>query len=144
MYSIISCAKDYLNVIKRGTDNISETFSHTEKAKQIKAQTKTKEINELKERERKVKPIHGKYPIRASDLDVNSLLTHQWLALSVLKSETEVFIMAAQDQSLPTRNFQANILEKCRVCDNYTETIDHLASGCPMLAPKEYLNRHDR
>ena len=51
MYSIISCAKDYLNVIKRGTDNISETFSHTEKAKQIKAQTKTKEINELKERE---------------------------------------------------------------------------------------------
>ena len=50
MYSIISYAKDYLNVIKRSTDNISENSSYTEKAKQIKAHTKAKEINELKER----------------------------------------------------------------------------------------------
>ena len=50
MYSIISYAKDYLNVIKRSTDNISENSSYTEKAKQVKAQTKAKEINELKER----------------------------------------------------------------------------------------------
>ena len=46
-------------------------------------------------------------------------------------------------------NFQANILEngadpKCRVCNKHTETIDHLVSGCPILAPTEYLNRHDR
>ena len=51
---------------------------------------------------------------------------------------------------MPTkRNFQANILEngadpKCRVCDKHTETIDRLVSDCPMLAPTEYLNWHDR
>ena len=97
----------------------------------------------------KDKLLHGKYPICASDPDVNSSLTHQWLASSGLKSETEGFIIAAQDQNLPTRNFQANILENgtepnWRVCDKHTETIDHLVSGCPILATTEYLNRHDR
>ena len=66
-----------------------------------------------------------------------------------LKAETEGFILAVQDQSLFTRNYQANILrngasDKCRFCDNYTETVDHLVSGCPVLAPKEYKNRHNR
>ena len=74
-----------------------------EKLKQIKTQTKTKNINELKEGW-KDKPLHDKYPIRASDPDVNSSLTHQWLALTDLKSETEGFIIAAQDQNLPKRN----------------------------------------
>ena len=51
--------------------------------------------------------------------------------------------------SLPTRNFQRNISEngsdpKCRPYDKHTEKIDHLFSGCLMLAPTEYLNRHDR
>ena len=97
----------------------------------------------------KDKPLHDNYPILASYPNVNYSLTHQWLALSGLKSKTKGFITAARDQSLPTRNFQANILEngadpKCSVCDKYTKTNDHLVSGCPMLATTEYLNRHDR
>ena len=148
MYPITSNAKKYLNEINLSTDNISKNSTSTENAKQIKTQAKTKNINELKEGW-KDKPLHGKYPIRASDPDVNSSLTHQWLALSGLKSETEGLIIAAQDQSLPTTNFQANTLEngansKCWVCDKHTETIDHLVSACPILALTEYLNRDDR
>ena len=94
MYSITSDAKKYLNEISLSTDNISENSSSTEKAKQIKKQTKTKNINELKEKW-KDKPLHGKYPIRASDHDVNSSLTHHWLSSSGLKSATEGFIIAA-------------------------------------------------
>ena len=57
--------------------------------------------------------------------------------------------MAAQDQSLPTRNYEANIVKngtdpKCRLCDKFVETIDHIVSGCPILAANEYQNRHDR
>ena len=135
-YSITSDGIKYLNEINLSTGNISENSTSTEKVKQIKTQAKTKNINELKEGW-KDKPLHGKHPIRAGDPDVNSSLTHQWLASSGLKSETEGFIIAAQDQSLPTRNFQANILvngadPKCRVCDKNTETIDHLVSGCPI------------
>ena len=148
MYSITSDAKKYLNEINLSTDNISENSLSAEKSKQIKIQAKIKNVNQLKEGWRD-KPLNGKYSILASDSDLNFSLTYHWLASSGLKSETEGFIIAAQDQSLPTRNFQANILEngadpKCRVCDKHTETIDHLVSGCPMLAPTEYLNWHDR
>ena len=49
MYSITSDAKKYLNEINFSTDNISENSKSAEKAKQIKTQAKTKNINELKE-----------------------------------------------------------------------------------------------
>ena len=75
MYSITSDAKKYLNEINLSTDNVSENSASAEKAKQIKAQAKSKTINELKEGW-KDKPLHGKYPIRASDPNVNSSLTH--------------------------------------------------------------------
>ena len=75
MYSITSDVKKYLNKINLSIDNVSENSSSTEKAKQIKTQAKIKNMNELKEGW-KDKPLHGKYPIRASDPDVNFSLTH--------------------------------------------------------------------
>ena len=66
----------YLNEINLSNDKISENSTSIWKAKQIKTQEKIKNINELKEGW-KDKPLHDKYPIRASDPDVNSSLTHQ-------------------------------------------------------------------
>ena len=67
-----------------------------------------------------------------------------------VKAETKGFIIAAQDQSLPTRWYQYNILKKpdvdpkCRLCGRFDETIDHLVSGCPELAKTEYIHRHNK
>ena len=88
------------------------------------------------------KLLHGKYNLRCQKADVDQTATYQWLRISGPKSETEGFIVAAQDQSLSTRNYQANILktgvyDKCRFCDKVTESIDHLISGCSILAPTE-------
>ena len=47
-----------------------------EKQNKLRHKKKIKNINELKEGW-KDKPLHDKYPIRASDPDVNSSLTHQ-------------------------------------------------------------------
>ena len=33
---------------------------------------------------------------------------------------------------------------RCHISTECDETIDHLISGCPTLAPNEYLNRHNR
>jgi hypothetical protein len=32
----------------------------------------------------------------------------------------------------------------CRLCKRHEETIHHLTLGCPILAKKEYLMRHDK
>jgi len=57
--------------------------------------------------------------------------------------------VAAQDQEISTNYFKNKILKeeiesKCRLCKKHEETIDHLTSGCPILAKNEYLMRHDR
>ena len=146
MYSITNDAGKKLNKINLSTDNISENSTSTEKPKQTKTNSKT--INKVKEGWED-KPLHSKYPIRVRDLDVNSSLIYQWLASLGLKSETKGFIIVAQDQSLPMKNFQANILKngaepENRVCDKHTMTIDHLVFGCPILVPTKYLKQHDR
>ena len=57
--------------------------------------------------------------------------------------------MAAQDQSLFTRNYQAKIIKngadpKRWFCEKFEETVDHLVSECPIMTPDEYLQIHDR
>ena len=33
---------------------------------------------------------------------------------------------------------------RCRVCDEQSETVEHLVAGCKVLANSEYLSRHNR
>ena len=149
LYSIVKEARRLKREFEHENENaVNEDLPATKQAKHLKQRAKkcaTKQLSESWSQ----KPLHGKYPLRCQQADVDQTPTHQWLRSSGLKAETEGFILAAHDQSLFTRNYQANILkneasDKCRFCDNYTETVDHLASGCSVLAPNEYKNRHDR
>ncbi|XP_078357225.1 uncharacterized protein LOC144642106 [Oculina patagonica] len=95
------------------------------------------------------KALHGRYPKRIKEADVDHHKTNQWLKSSGLKAETEGFIIAAQDQSLATRSYHARIIKDgtsplCRMCNKYDETIDHIVSGCPELSKTEYTHRHDK
>ena len=89
------------------------------------------------------------YPLRADNGNVDRTTTHQWLSSSSLNRETEGFILAAQDQSLASRMYQAKILKnetesRCQLCTHSEETIDHMISGCPIIVNTKYLQRHDR
>ena len=97
----------------------------------------------------KDKALHGKYPKRISEADVDYHQTNKWLKATGLKSETEGLIIAAQDQSLSTRSYHHHIIKDgtdplCRICGQFEETINHIVSGCPQLAKSEYINRHDK
>ena len=87
--------------------------------------------------------MHGQYPKRVNKSDIDKESTYKWLKSSSLKGETEGFIIAA------TNNYRNKIIKdgtnpKCRLCHDYDETIEHITSGCPVLAKREYLERHDK
>lgn len=75
--------------------------------------------------------------------------THQWLRSAGLKADTERMVIAAQVKSLATRSNHHKIIKdgtdpKCRMCNQYDETIDHIVSGCHTLARTEYIQSHDK
>jgi hypothetical protein len=72
-----------------------------------------------------------------------------WLSKGDLKAETENEIIAAQDQAIQTEYYATKILNtetdnKCRLFQQFDETIDHITSACPILAKEQYIKRHDR
>ena len=82
----------------------------TNYAKRVKSTTKQKALKKLKDKWAG-KPMHGQYPERVGKPDINQDNTHQWLRKSGLKAETESFIIAAQDQSIPTKLYQHRIIK---------------------------------
>jgi hypothetical protein len=75
--------------------------------------------------------------------------SYQRLKFGDIKGETESTIVTAQNQAISTNYFKRKMLKeeiesRCRLRKEYEETIDHLTSGCPILAKNEYVIRHDR
>ena len=84
----------------------------------------------------------------ARNLNKVSNETSRWLPTAQLKPPTEALIMAAQGQTINTNWYSHHILknspsDKCRLCNEHPETIEHITMGCPKLAQTIYLDRHN-
>jgi len=95
------------------------------------------------------KGMHGQMPRNLDEKLVDIEQSHRWLKSGDIKGKTESMIVAAHDQAISTNYFKNKILKeetgnKCWLCKQHEETIDHLTSGCPILAKNEYLMRHDQ
>ena len=96
------------------------------------------------------KALHGRYPNEISQDNVDKAASLAWLTEGSLFPETEGFMIAIQDQVVPTKNYRRYIIkdgtvdDRCRRCGVASETIQHVISGCPALAPVEYKHRHDQ
>ena len=93
--------------------------------------------------------MNGQLPRNLDEKFVDIEQSYRWLKSGDIKAETESIIVAAQDQVISKNYFKNKILKeqtesKCRLCKQHEETIDHLTSGCPILAKNEYLMRHDK
>ena len=91
-----------------------------------------------KEKMEKKRVMHGQY-IRNRD---RQLISEEdmflWLSKADLKAETESEILAAQDQALQMKYYVTKILNtetdsKCKLCQQFDETIDHIISACPIM-----------
>ena len=83
--------------------------------------------------------MHGQYVRNMDRQLVNEEDTFLWLSKGDLKAETEIEILVPQDQALNTKYYATKILKtetdsKCRLCQQFDETIDHIISACPILA----------
>ena len=136
-----SRSKRELNLLETPQFENEAANTHARKVKE-KAQDQIKQKWEKKQ-------MHGQYPKRIGKKDVDQKMTNQWLKLAGPKSETEGFIIAAQDQAIKTNYYRDKILKDgadpvCRICGQFQETIDHIVAGCPELAETEYLQRHNK
>lgn len=145
-----SITKERWNYVKELNNEEQEKLNHdlppTKSVKEMKQTSESEGLKNFKSTWKK--GLFGQHLLRASNDDVDSN-KNPISGCSGLKNETKGLIMAAKDQSLLTRNYQANLMEKgaderCRICTPYEETIDHLILWCPKLVPNEYLNRYNR
>ena len=105
-------------------------------------------LKEITEEEWHTKALHGMYHRQISEVaDLGK--SYQWLEKAGLKDSTEALIMAAQEQALSTRSVEAGIYKtrqdpRCRLCKEHPETVQHITSGCKILAGNKYTERHNQ
>lgn len=95
------------------------------------------------------KNMHGQLARQMQVLSANNFLSYGWLRHGKMKGETESLLVAAQEQALRTHHTESRIYKirkegLCRLCKKYNETVEHISSACPILAEREYLDRHNK
>ena len=142
-----------IQVVRTHQYNIDSAVLQIARRPTTEVQRETRKIKDSiaeKTKERwQGKKMHGQLPPNLHEKLVDTEQSYRWLKSGDVKGETESTTVAAQDQAISTNYFKNNILNeetesKCRLYKQHVETIDHLTSGCPVLAKKEYLMRHDK
>ena len=110
----------------------------------VSTKQKKEEIEKDREDKWRRKTLHGKLP---EILNKVSSKTSRWLQTGQLKPPTDVLIIAAQDQAINTDWYSHYILknlpsDKCRLCNEHSETIGYITTSFPKLMQSIYLDRH--
>ena len=81
-------------------------------------------------------------------INISRQKTWTWLRKENFTRETESLLLAAQNNAIRTNHIKSRIDKsqqnnKCRLCGDKDETINHIIRECSKLAQKEYKTRHD-
>jgi hypothetical protein len=112
-------------------------------AKQDEIQHTKARSGEVLKKNWKNKALHWHYIWNIDTQLISEEDTFLWLTKGDLKAEIENEIMAAQDLALQTKYYATKILNtetdnKCSLCQQFDEKIDHIISACPILAKEQY------
>ena len=92
------------------------------------------------------KQLYGRFKRLINNISQDKTWT--WLRKGNFKRETGSLQIAAQNKAIRTNHIKAGIdrtqqNNKCRLCGDRDETINHIISECSKLAQKEYKIRYD-
>ncbi|KAL0860138.1 hypothetical protein ABMA27_010445 [Loxostege sticticalis] len=96
------------------------------------------------------KSLHGRHRKDLCQINVDKVASNAWLSCGELFPETEGFMIAIQDQTIETRNYQKHIMklriptDQCRKCNSGSETIQHITGACKAIVQTDYKHRHDQ
>jgi hypothetical protein len=101
-------------------------------------------LGEVLKNKWKNKVKHGQYIRHINIQLISEEDTFLWLSKGDLKAETESERVAAQDQAIKTKYYLTKVLNKetdskCRLCQQFDETIGHIISACHILAKEQYI-----
>ena len=120
-------------VIKRAakfTEELSQPNENSD-AKQDGIQHTRARLGESLKKKWKNKVMHGQYITNIDRHFISEEDTFLWLSKGDLKAETESEIVAAEDQALQTKYYATKIFNtetesKCRLCQQFDETVNHI------------------
>jgi len=141
-----------IQFVRTHQHNTDSAVLQTARCLKAEIQKETRKIESITEKTKEKwhgKRMHGQLPRNLEEKLVDIEQSYRWLKSGDIKGETESKIVAAQDKEISTNSFKNKILKeeiesKLRLCKQHEETIDHLTSGCPILAKNEYLMRYDK
>lgn len=97
------------------------------------------------------KALHDRHIKDLQQPHVDKEASNTWLRRGELFPETEAFMIAIQDQTINTRNYQKYIIRSpnlptdiCRRCHSNSETIQHITGACKSIVQTDYKHRHDQ
>jgi len=136
-----------IQVVRTHQHNTDSAVLQTARCLKTEVQKETRKMKDSVAEKTKEKwqgkKMHGQLSRNLDEKLVDIEQSYRWLKSGDIKGETESIIVAAQDQAISKNYFKNKILKeetesKCRLCKQHEETIDHLTSGCPILAKNEY------
>ena len=106
LHSVVKKSRKFKFQLHIALEEHEPNMTATKAAKEIKLKVKQACNKDMKKTWRE-KLLHGRYPQRIGNGDVDKATTHQRLRSSSLKGEMEGFILAAQGQNTPKRRYQS-------------------------------------
>ena len=135
----------YLNTSK---EKILKEVRHSKMIENNKYGRSREEIHKEHREKYDEKPLSEEF--KKATEEVRGKRSWYWLKKGYLEKETDITVVAAQDQALCTRNMRNVVYEEivqsvCRVCGAANKTVVHIVSECSKLAQKEHKQvRHDK
>ena len=125
------------------------TLKNTKANNQVDVRTHIKQAQQERHLKELIqKPLQCNFEKAVAKDQIAIEESRNWMARTQMSKTDEKIVFAIRNQTLPLRGIKSKIWKLpgptvCRICQEQTETVDHILSGCGKLGFTDYLHRHN-